>query len=108
MYGELNIKPWELYRMTIRDALLAIAGLREKDLYNQSILRKATTLIMSSFIGVKAVGIIKKGWPIDGSEDNKEELIKTAIERMKKANEFDDTKKVKHILSGRSKTGSNR
>ena len=105
MYGELNIKPWELYRMTFRDVLLAIDGIREKDLYNQALLRRATLIIASALGGKRTAGAINRLWPMPGQDEKS--MVKMAIERLKVQKEKDEKLKIKHILDGRTKAHSN-
>jgi hypothetical protein len=108
MYGELNIKPWELHRMTLRDVLLAIDGLREKDLYNQALIRRATLIIASALGGKRTAGAINRLWPMPKAEGERtlQDRAKEVLTRFK---EVDDKKKVKNIIDARGiKASSNR
>jgi hypothetical protein len=64
MLGELGYRPWELYRITIREALLAIEGLRDKDLLHESWLKRAVTIIAcTNWGGQKIPQNINRLWP---------------------------------------------
>lgn len=57
--------------MTYREVILAIDGLRDKDLYNQHLTRRSSFIIASS--GYNAKNIVKKFdklWPMEGEVKN--------------------------------------
>lgn len=93
--------------MTLRDVLLAIDGLRDKDLYNQALVRRATLIIASALGGKRTAGAINRLWPMpkDKGEKTLQEKAKELNYRIKM---LDDKNKVKNILDGRFKTGSHR
>jgi hypothetical protein len=97
MYGELYIKPWELHRMTFRDIMLSLDGLREKDLFNQSLIRRSTLIISSALGGKKVAQSIEKIWPL--GESKKGEWLQKAKDLLKKASEHDDQKKVRKMAN---------
>jgi hypothetical protein len=97
MYGELYIKPWELHRMTFRDILLSLDGLREKDLFNQSLIRRSTLIISSALGGKKVAQSIEKIWPLGDSK--KGDWLQKAKDLLKKVNQNDDQKKVKRMMN---------
>lgn len=63
MYGELHWKPWELKHALWVDVMLAIYGLREKDYYDQSILRRVAAAIAASGSNQKFARQFDKFWP---------------------------------------------
>ena len=97
MYGELYIKPWELRRMTFKEVLLSIDGLREKDLFNQALIRRATLIISSALGGKKIAQSIDKIWPL--GESKKDHWLQKAKGLLKKVNETDDASKVKKMYA---------
>lgn len=94
------IKPWELHRMTLRDVFLAIDGLREKDLTNQAIIRRATAIIASALGGKKVAGQMDRLWPMPRAKGQKS-VQQEAKERIAQEREKDERRKVKHYLEGK-------
>lgn len=88
--------------MTFREVVLAIEGLKNKNIVFISTIRRATFLIMSSYIGSdKAAKAVKKGFPIEDIDGTKEDWLENAKALIKKANEKSDKEKVKTVLNGR-------
>lgn len=108
MYGELNVKPWELYRYTFNQVVKSIMGLRERDIMWQHVAKRMTAIIASTNIGGSKISrMMDKIWPIAGSvnktnfADKAKALIKTVREReaISRAN--------KKLNAGRIKNSSN-
>lgn len=64
MYGELYFKPWELAKTTFIDVVLSLKGRRNKDLYDQLLLRRSTFIIAGSFAGKSISSKMDKLWPV--------------------------------------------
>lgn len=87
--------------MTFREVSLAMEGLKNKHLINFSTIRRATFLIMSSYIGSDKAGkAVKKGFPIEDIDGSKEDWLTRAKNLIKKADERSDKEKVKKVLNG--------
>lgn len=94
--------------MTFRDVLLAIDGLREKDLYNQALIRRATLIIASALGGKRTAGAINRLWPMPKASGEKS-LQEKAKDTLNRFREIEDKNKVKNIIDARGiKTSSNR
>ena len=78
--------------MSFRQVMLAIHGLREKDLYNQALIRRSTMIIASSSGGKKVAQYINKIWPI--GENKKGDQLSKAKQLLTKVAEHDDRKRV--------------
>lgn len=63
MYGELMWRPWELMEATFKDVSLAIYGLREKDYWLESILRRVAAGVVSSGNNAKLAKGFNRFWP---------------------------------------------
>lgn len=101
MLGELYYKPWELWRMTFRDIILAIDGLRDRDLVNQHLLRRSTFIIASSNIGGKAVSSkMRQLWPING-DDAPDNISDAAYATLRKFKDMDMAEKAKKLTDAR-------
>lgn len=84
MYGELYYKPWELAKTTFRDVVLSLKGLRNKDLYNQLLLRRSTFIIASSSFGGKNIGSkMEKLWPVP-KEVRENKIPSRALEQLRR------------------------
>lgn len=81
------VKPWELNRMTLREIVLAINGLRERDIMQQAMFRRMTVIIASTNMGgSKVASKINKLWPLptdEGSADNISERAKQVLRTFK-------------------------
>lgn len=83
MYGELYYKPWELARTTFKDVVLSLKGRRNKDLYDQLLLRRSTFIIASSMPGSKAGRMQDKLWPAP-KEAKQSRIPEAALEQLRK------------------------
>lgn len=98
--------PWELARMTFREVVLAIDGLRDKDKLHRDWIRRAAFIIGASGWNAKQIvaKFDNKLWPIETL--NKPNVREAAYEQLRKFREAEaknaDIKKVKDILDGRS------
>lgn len=94
MYGELQVKPWELNRMTLREIVLAINGLRERDDMQQAMFRRMTAIIASTNMGGKGIAQkMSKLWPLRG--DNISSVSDRAYATLKTFRENEALKKAK-------------
>lgn len=99
MYGELLVKPWELNRMTYREIVLSIQGLRDKNENESAMFRLMTTIIASTnFGGSKIVPKIKKMWQLPGDAINKSAVAERALDTLKKFREREAINKAKQKL----------
>lgn len=93
MYGELYFKPWELAKTTFIDVVLSLKGLRNKDLYNQLLLRRATFIIASSTPGSKAGKLQEKLWPMP-KEAKINKIPEAALAQLRKFKTIEAQKKL--------------
>lgn len=91
--------------MTIRDLVLAIEGLRERDKLNRDLLRRATYITAVS--GWNAKMIIKKFdhlWPVEKNNNVKNPIRDRAYETLRRFREQEkeirDKQYVKSLLDG--------
>lgn len=69
LLGRIGFKPWELHRITYREAILAIKGLFEQNEFYSDLARTATSYICASGMnGAKVVKAIDKYWPTRGKK----------------------------------------
>jgi hypothetical protein len=87
MYGELYYKPWELAKVSFVDVVLSLKGLRNKDLYDQLLLRRSTFIIASSMPGSKAGRLQDKLWPVPG-EKKTGRIPQAALDQLKRFKEI--------------------
>lgn len=105
MYGELNIKPWELHRYTFRDVLLSIDGLNDKRIITESITRKSTYIIAASFSS-NIPKVFKKLWPDPAENVVKDDWVARAKKLLKSASEYDDRKKAGKLYNDKVKVSN--
>lgn len=98
-FGELGIRPWDLHRMTWREVVLSINGLRDRDKMLESWIRRSTFIIASTNFGGKSIsGKIDKLWPI---ENEKPKVPERALEQLRKFREAEALKRAKIKLDAR-------
>jgi hypothetical protein len=98
LFGELFIRPWELAKMTFREVILAIDGLRNRDEMMEGWIRRATLIIASSSIGGKEISRrFDKLWPTKRGPLKVEEK---ALEQLRKFRENAAMKRAKDKLDG--------
>lgn len=98
-FGELGIRPWDLYRMTWREVVLSINGLRDRDKMLESWIRRSTFIIASTNFGGKGVaGKQESLWPID---KDKPKVPERALEQLRKFREAEALKRAKNKLDAR-------
>jgi hypothetical protein len=79
--------------VTFRDVLLAIEGLRERDLMHQHLLRRSTFIIASAGMGgQKIASKMHKLWPME--EENKSAVSDRVRKTLRHFQELDAIKKV--------------
>lgn len=100
LFGELGYRPWELAKLTFREALIAIKGLRERDKMHESWIRRATMIIGSSNFGGKGVaGKFDRLWPTEQQVGN---VSERAREQLRKFREAEALKRAKQKVDGRA------
>lgn len=98
--------------MTLREVMLAIEGIREKDEYNQSLIRRATLIIGSSGMAGKEIARkFDRLWPVK-EKKSAPSITDRALQQLKKFRELDeknaDLKKAKELLHGGRSEDSSR
>lgn len=102
MYGELQVKPWELYKMTFRQVVLSITGLRERDLMQQAIARRMTVIISSTNMGgSKIASKIKQLWPMP-DDDKISDIPESAKATLRKFKEITAMTKAVDKINNRN------
>jgi hypothetical protein len=82
-----------LHTITVRDVILSIHGLREKDMYNLHIARRSAYVIMCSGFNSKAVSKFDKLWPEKDKKDKP--VLDRALDQLRKMREYDIKQKLK-------------
>lgn len=104
MYGELGFKPWDLHRMTFRDVVNAITGLRDNQEVQQGWIRRATAIISEHAVapykkkGDKPIDM-DKWWPVKATKKVPGE--DRARQTLAKFREVDAKKRANEKLNGR-------
>ena len=83
--------------MTMREVTLAVDGLRDRDLYNQELLRRSTFIIASSMGGKNVARQLEKLWPIEG-KDGKADVQARARERLEQEYEMNAKRRANKKL----------
>lgn len=79
----MGLLPEEFYKMRVSDFALMKKGFSAKLNYEQAILRKQASIILSPFI--KNVWDIMRAWKIEGDQPNQiSEATKSVLARLKK------------------------